>query len=239
MHQERTYRARSVASDLVRFEVGIQETDLLIFAERDLKAEATAAVLKYRNQIEDYIIQDPEFQTILVPYPVSELAPQIVKQMAAAANQANVGPMAAIAGAIADFVALDLADNTRDLIIENGGDIYIRTQKPRRILIYAGNSPYSEKVGIEIRPEQTPCGVCTSSGTVGHSLSFGKADAVTIVAKTATLADAVATAVGNIIKEPTDINAGIAFARNIQGITGVVIIIKDKLGVWGDIQLWK
>jgi len=237
MYQQRTYRSRTSSTDLIGFEVIVKETDLFVLAETDLQKETTTAVLNYRHQLEDYIAHDPEFLTALVPYPVSELAPQIVQAMAFSGEQAKVGPMAAVAGAIADFVAIDLADKPGDLIIENGGDIYIRTKKPRRMLVYAGDSPFSEKLGIEISPEQTPCGVCTSSGTVGHSLSFGKADAITILAKTATLADAVATAVGNLVKEPTDINSGIEFAQRIDGVNGVLIVIQDKLGVWGQIKL--
>ena len=237
MFQERTYRSKTAAPDLIGFEVVVKETDLFILAEKGLKEATTTAVLKYRHQLEDYIAKDPEFQTTLVPYPVSDFAPQLVKNMAHAAQLANVGPMAAVAGAISDFVAKELAGKTDELIIENGGDIFIQTKKPRRVLVYAGTSPFSEKVAIEIAPEQTPCGVCSSSGTVGHSLSFGKADAVTILATTATLADAVATAVGNIIKEPNDINTGIEFAQKIEGVFGILIIIQDKLGVWGSIKL--
>jgi hypothetical protein len=237
MFQERTYRTKITASDLVGFEVAVKETDLFILAEKELKEETTTAVLKYRNQLEKYITNDPEFQTALVPYPVSDFAPMMVKAMATAAQNANVGPMAAVAGAINDFVAKELLLKTEELIIENGGDIFIQTKKPRRLLVYAGDSPFSEKLAIAIEPEQTPCGVCTSSGTVGHSLSFGKADAVTILATTATLADAIATAVGNIIKEPKDINGGIELAQKIDGVQGILIIIQDKLGVWGTIKL--
>lgn len=239
MYQKRMYRTKIGSADLVGFEVVVKETDLFILAEKDLKPEAITAVLKYRYQLEEYIAKDPEFQTTLAPYPVSDFAPTIVREMATAAQRAKVGPMAAVAGAIADFVAKELLSKTNELIIENGGDIFIQTQKLRRILVYAGSSPFSEKLAIEISPEQTPCGICTSSGTVGHSLSFGKADAVTILASTATIADAVATAVGNIIKEPKDINTGIEYAQNIDAVRGILIIIQDKLGIWGKLKLLK
>ncbi|MFB3895500.1 MAG: UPF0280 family protein [bacterium] len=236
-YQERTYRKKTTATDLVGFEVAIKETDLFILAESELKKETTAAILKYRNQLEEYIAQQPEFQTSLVPYPVSDLAPAIAKDMALAAQRTHVGPMAAVAGAIADYVGKDLTAFSHELIIENGGDIYIRSDKLRRMSIYAGNSPFSYKIAIEIPPELTPCGVCTSSSTVGPSLSFGKADAVTIIGTTATLADAAATAVGNLVKTPQEINAAIEFGQQIDGVLGILIAIQDKLGVWGKITL--
>jgi uncharacterized protein len=236
-YQERTYREKTTATDLVGFEVVIKETDLFILAEKELKQETTSAILKYRNQLEEYIKQYPEFQTSLVPYPISDLAPALIKDMANAAQRANVGPMAAVAGAIADYVGKDLTASSQELIIENGGDIFIRSSKPRRMLVYAGDSPFSYKLALEIAPDLTPCGVCTSSGTVGHSLSFGKADAVTIVGATATIADAAATAVGNLVKQPQDINMAIDYGQQIDGVLGILVTIKDKLGVWGKIKL--
>jgi ApbE superfamily uncharacterized protein (UPF0280 family) len=147
--------------------------------------------------------------------------------------------MAAVAGAIAGRVGRDLLDRgkTGEIIVENGGDIFVATRTEARIGIFAGASPLSGKVGIVVPAGQMPVGVCTSSGTVGHSLSFGKADAVTVVAGCTALADAVATAVGNVVKEKRDIDSGLSLARDIEGISGVVIIIGDKIGAWGDIEL--
>jgi ApbE superfamily uncharacterized protein (UPF0280 family) len=145
--------------------------------------------------------------------------------------------MAAVAGAMAEWVAKDLLSLSKEVIIENGGDIYLATSKERRIGIYAGDSPLSLKIGIVIRPEENPIGVCTSSGTVGHSLSFGKADAVCILSKSAALADAVATAVGNVVQEKKDIEYGLDMARGIEGVLGVLIIVGEKMGVWGNVTL--
>jgi ApbE superfamily uncharacterized protein (UPF0280 family) len=103
--------------------------------------------------------------------------------------------------------------------------------------IYAGNSPLSGKIGLEVKGKDTPLAVCTSSGTVGHSLSLGRADAVVVVAKSATLADAAATAIGNIIHQHDDIPAGITFAQNTEGLLGVIIIIDDKIGIWGKLKI--
>lgn len=145
--------------------------------------------------------------------------------------------MAAVAGAIADFVGAGLADYSTDVIVENGGDIYIKSTRKRVVGIFAGTSPLTGKIGIEIDNKGIPLGVSTSSGTVGHSLSFGKADAVVVLAKTAVLSDAAATAIGNLIQGPENIPEGIEFARGIEDIKGIIIIIGDKMGAWGEVNI--
>jgi len=145
--------------------------------------------------------------------------------------------MAAVAGAIAESVGSKLLALSPEVIVENGGDIYLKSLKKRLIGIYAGKSPLSGKLVLEIDGEETPMGICTSSGTVGHSLSFGKADAVIVLAKSAALADAAATAIGNLIIQPGDIPLGIELAQSIDGVRGVVIIKDDKMGLWGEVKI--
>jgi ApbE superfamily uncharacterized protein (UPF0280 family) len=237
MYEERIYRNLVKTDDLVKFEVIVKETDLLVRAESDLLNETRESVLKYRYQLETYIVMNPEFQRSLIPLKDDLHAPEIVQDMIRASQLGQVGPMAAVAGAMAEWVAKDLLSLSKEVIIENGGDIYLATSKERRIGIYAGDSPLSLKIGIVIRPEENPIGVCTSSGTVGHSLSFGKADAVCILSKSAALADAVATAVGNVVQEKKDIEYGLDMARGIEGVLGVLIIVGEKMGVWGNVTL--
>jgi ApbE superfamily uncharacterized protein (UPF0280 family) len=147
--------------------------------------------------------------------------------------------MAAVAGAMAESVSRDLLELSQEVIVENGGDIYLATSRERTIGIYAGSSPLSLKLGIVLQPEDTPLGICTSSGTVGHSLSFGRADAVCILSKSAALADAAATAVGNRVQEGKDIDRGLEKGKEIEGVLGTLIIVGEKVGVWGDIRLTK
>jgi hypothetical protein len=224
---------------LVYFNVKVEQTDLDIGAYLMLRDKALQLVKKYRRDIEEHIRKDSKFLTSLVPIPCSEDAPAIVQRMCSAAEKAGVGPMAAIAGAISEFVGRELLRFSPEVIVENGGDIFIKTQRDRIIGIFAGVSPLSQRIGLKILAEDTPVGVCTSSGKVGHSLSFGRADAVVILSKDTALADAAATAVGNVVKNDNDIQKGIDFARNIEGVIGVVIIVGDKCGAWGNVQLVK
>ncbi len=233
----RFYRHWSKDIDLVSFTVTIKETDLLIRARRNLQKKALEVVLKQRELLEGYIARHPGFLTELSPFPVGADAPQIVKEMAAASAKVGVGPMAAVAGVFAEFVGKELLQFSEEVIVENGGDIFLKLTKTRLIGIYTGNSPYSGKLALKIEPEDTPLGVCTSSGTVGHSLSFGKADAAMILSPSAALADAAATAVGNLVKTPDDLERAINFIREVPGIAGVGLIIGDKMAVWGKINL--
>ncbi len=237
MYEKRTYRDLVKTDDLIKFEVVVKETDLLVRAERDLSKETRESVLKYRHQLETYVAVNPGFQQSLVPLPEDPYAPEIVKEMFRASQRAGVGPMATVAGAMADLVSKDLLNLSNEVIVENGGDIYLASSKERTIGIYAGDSPLSLKIGIVISPEETPLGVCTSSGTVGPSLSFGKANAVCILSKSSALADAAATAVGNVVKGKNDISLGLGRAREIEGILGTLIIVEEKMGVWGKIRL--
>jgi len=237
MYQPRTYRHWVKDKDLVSFNVVVKETDLYIRAQTNLKRKALKLVLKYRDALERYTERHPSFLTSLEPVAVGDDAPRIVTEMAEAARKATVGPMASVAGAIAEFVGSQLLAFSPEIIVENGGDIYLNSLGKRLIGIYAGKSPLTGKLGLEINGQDTPMGICTSSGTVGHSLSYGKADAVIVLSKSAALADAAATAIGNMIIQPSDIPGGIEFAQSIDGLKGVIIIWDDKVGLWGEVKL--
>ncbi len=236
-YQPRTYRHWIEGKDLASFQVTVKETDLYIRATSNLQRKARRIVLKYRRQLEDYIERNPAFTKSLEPLSVSKDSPIIVKQMAEAGQQAGVGPMAAVAGAVAECIGQELLEYSPEIIVENGGDIFIKTIHKRTVGVYAGDSPLTGKIGLEIAPEDTPLGICTSSGTVGHSLSYGKSDAVVVLSASTALADAAATAIGNKVNQPGDIDAAIKFGRSIEGLKGIVIIVGKDVGVWGDVKL--
>ena len=237
MYEPRTYRHWVQEQDLISFNVIVKETDLYIRASTDLQKKTFQLVIKYRKQLENYIKNHPIFAVSLEPVEVEESCPLIVKDMADSSTRFNVGPMASVAGAIAQFVGNELLEFSPEIIIENGGDIFLKSQKDRVVAIYAGKSPLSGKFGLEVKGKDTPLGICTSSGTVGHSLSFGKSDAVVIVAESASIADAAATAIGNMVTTVEDINKAVEYAQKSKLLKGVVIIKDDRMGMWGDIEL--
>ena len=235
--QPRIYRDWVKDKDLISFRVVEKETDLHIRARVDLREEARQSILKYRRPLENYIRENPSFHSSLKPLPAIKDAPQMVVDMAQAAEKAGVGPMATVAGAIAQLVGEDLLKCSPEVIVENGGDIFLKISRRRLIGIYAGRSVLTGKIALQIEPEDTPLGICCSSGKVGHSLSFGRADAVIVLSPCATLADAAATAIGNLIKLGGDISKGIEFAKNLEGLGGVAIIEGDKIGIWGEVKI--
>jgi ApbE superfamily uncharacterized protein (UPF0280 family) len=236
-HQARTYRTRMQRSGLMGFRVAVRETDLMILAQSDFSREVRTLVIQERQQLESYGQLHPEFFTTLTPWPPDPYAPPLVRTMIDAAAVAEVGPMAAVAGAIAARIGEALLAFTDEIIIENGGDIFMHLKHPATVSLYAGRSPLSYKVGLIIQPDRETWGVCTSSGTVGHSLSFGRADAACVVATDTALADACATALGNRVPEATAINEALDWIGTIPGITGAVVIVGEQLGAWGQIEL--
>jgi len=223
--------------DLISFRVQVKETDLYIKAARNLQDLARHSILRHRFQLERYIDQRPEFFRSLVPIPDDEQAPPVARRMMWAGQKTRVGPMAAVAGALAEFVGQDLLAESAEVIVENGGDCFLRASREIRVGIFAGPSPLSLRIGVRIPEAATGWGLCTSSATVGPSLSFGKADAVCILAPSAALADAAATAVGNEVGSAAEIPGGLEKARSIRDLAGVVVIVGDQLGAWGAIEL--
>jgi len=234
---EKFYRSWISAPGLYKYEIRYKESDLFIQSNKDLRKKALNALKKYRQKIENYIEENPLFKKALIPVPVPDSAPDIIKKMAQAGEIANVGPMAAVAGAIAEFVGRELEKFSREVIVENGGDIYMKVIEDKKVAIYAGDSPFSGKIGVRIDKKMSPCGVCTSSGRVGHSLSFGLADAVTVITASAALSDALATSLANMVRRDEDVNKVIKMVEEREEIKGVVVIFRDKLAVSGNVEL--
>ncbi|MGE5494090.1 MAG: UPF0280 family protein [Burkholderiales bacterium] len=230
------YRNR-VVSDLECWRMQHLETELLICAGRKLEDEALFAVLELRRVLDGYMEKHPEFKTALSPLEPEADAHAMIAAMCEAGKAADVGPMAAVAGAFSAYVADELLKHTDKVIVENGGDICMKTGDIRTVAIYAGASPLNMKVGIKVDSREMPVSVCTSSGTVGPSLSFGNADAAVVVSRDACLADACATRLGNELKSEDDIQSALETVYAIEGVMGAVAIIGGKCGAIGDIEL--
>ncbi|HHX73896.1 MAG TPA: UPF0280 family protein [Firmicutes bacterium] len=241
-HARREYRKLMQAEGFAGFACRIKETDLAVQVDEAsfnprLPAFVEERVLVYRMLLEEYLAADPEFRTTLKPRLAAPGAPPMALAMIRAGNMAGVGPMAAVAGAFAEFVGRELLTKAKQVIVENGGDLFLSVRQKIRIAVYAGNSPLSNRLALELEPQPDGCGVCTSSGTVGPSFSFGRADAAVIISPSAILADAVATATANRIKTPADLQQALEFARSVTGVDGVLVIKDDKLAAWGRLKI--
>jgi ApbE superfamily uncharacterized protein (UPF0280 family) len=228
------YRGRLAASDLIRRRVVVKETDLMVLSGADIIDLVREIVLTERDRLERYMAAHPDFGPAMRPVAVPDTAPAIVRRMAEAGAAAGVGPMAAVAGAVCEAVAEGVRDVAGDLLLENGGDLYLSSARERLVGIYAGEEP---RLALRVAPGRTPIGICTSSGRIGHSLSLGDSAAATVIARSCALADAAATAVGNRVRGRHGVRAGLAAARGIPGVLGVVVIRDGELGAWGEVEL--
>jgi hypothetical protein len=236
-YKEKHYRSIITDNLLKSYQIKVSETDLYIRSDTDLSDKVLEIVIKHRNLIEEYIRKRPVFLTSLKPLGEDQRAPEIIREMLRFSKSAGVGPMASVAGAIAEFVGKDLLRYSNNVIVENGGDIFIKTGKGMRVGIFAAESALSMKVAIRVLPEETPMGICTSSASVGHSMSFGIADAVCVKSKSAILADAAATFVGNRVKKKENIKRAIEDGLKIEGVLGIVVIAGDAMGIAGNIEI--
>jgi ApbE superfamily uncharacterized protein (UPF0280 family) len=204
---------------LVRFEVREGETDLAVFAARDLSAETRGVVRGLRADLEGYAREHGGFLEALKPLEPAEGAPEIVRRMCRAAVEWGV------------------AADSDEVIVENGGDVYLSTAKPRKVAIFAGDdSPFGGDLAVLVKPETGIHGVCASSATVGHSLSFGRADAVVAFAPSAAFADAAATAICNRVGSKGEVEKIIEDERRRARLTALVVIMDDVMGAFGDVE---
>lgn len=233
----RTYRAVH-DPELTCFQVLVEETDLWVAARTDLSAPMAEHVRQLRGQIKSYAVIHPGFLSSLAPLQAAEKAPDIVRRMCAAATRAGVGPMAAVAGTIAQMVAERFVRESADLLIENGGDTYLCSTRDRNIGILS--MPEEDvRLCVPVAASEFPCSFCASSARIGHSLSFGNADLVVARSRDAALADAFATALANLLKDAAGIERVLEQARTWEqlGLDGVFAQCEGRIGAWGKMEL--
>jgi hypothetical protein len=242
--EQRTYRTQFNTSRFTGFQVKYLETDLWIGVDSDsfmeeMKDVAQRKIENLRQKLDKYIEKEPLFKKSLKPFQPAENAPAEAREMAEAAKKAGIGPMSAVAGLFAREVGNEIIQNfsVGELVIENGGDIYVQLKNDLVLSVFAGESELSEKIGLVIPPVKDKLGICTSAGTVGPSLSFGKADAVVVVCGDILLADSFATAFGNKVKIPNDVEKEINQSEKYPEILAMLIICEDQIGIRGEFEI--
>ena len=243
-YKERSYRSRFSNDERRWFCVKFLESDLWIEVNNgsysaSMEADTYAMLVDLRRSMDAYLLMDPQYKTALTPYDAGLEAPDILKEMAKVSHKTGIGPMSAVAGAVAQHVAEFLKSQfgVKEVIVENGGDIYAEAHSDMDIAVFAGQSPLSEKIGLHIPAASFPLGVCTSSGTVGPSLSLGRADAVMIVCRDVLLADSYATAMANRIKTVDDLQTVIDRIQNNPDILGSIVVKDDRMAICGQFEL--
>ena len=236
MEDRSIYRNIMESDDLLSFNVKEDESDLWIAADNLIDSKIALKTLAFlRKQIKDYIKKNPAFLRSLSPIETDQDVPSVIKSMLEASYRADVGPMASVAGAIAEEVGRELLDYCSQIIVENGGDLFISTLKPRRVGLYTKVEEFRNLV-IKIDPEMSPLGVCSSSSVLGHSLSLGKVDLSLVIAENSYLADAAATSLGNKVKSIEDASGALQSIHSIDGVYAALIVVDGQLNVIGEIE---
>lgn len=220
-------------NSLVSYEVLYKETSLFVKTDKNFSTKVLKFIIEARKPIEKYILKNPEFCTSLTPIKPKSSMPTIVRKMCETTSEVGVGPMASVAGAVAEYVGTKMLKYSKNVIIENGGDIFAHTIEPLKVGIYAGeNSVFSNKIAVVVKLPNQNLGVCTSSGKVGHSLSFGKADVSMIVSSSAIFSDALATATANMVKIEKDVPLAVEFAKKFDKTLAVCVIKNKTISFW-------
>jgi len=220
-------------SDILREHYQLKETIVTIFAREKGHIEAAKrSIREQRGLLEGFIRKDPFFMVTLDPYDLQDDAPDIVKMMVRCASAFGIGPMSSVAGAIARYAVWAMIEvGATYAIVDNGGDICVLNDRPVAVGIYAGASPIRE-LAFEVPERSLPLGIATSSGTVGPSISFGCADAATVISQDAALADAAATALGNAVQATGPLEKCFQ-AIDRPGIEGALVIRGGEMALWG------
>jgi len=219
---------------VITYKLDYKETRIKVLSDVNLKDKALDKLISIYGDVERQIEKDRFFQISYAPVKLGGNASHVVNEMVKASSKMNVGPMASVAGAVAEGLGkFLLKKGAKEVVVENGGDIFLKLRKGRTVGIHAGNSVWSNKIAFKVEPKETPLGICTSSATVGPSINLGEADAICVVAKSTALADAAATAIGNQVKGVYGIEKAVEFGKTVKGIKGFILIKGAKLAVYG------
>lgn len=236
MYEERLYRNKVLSK--FKLEVSFKESDLLICSDKEIaKEKARGVLVKYYEQVEKYIMENPLFLTSLSPLEIDQAAPAIIKEMLEASQVTGIGPFSSVAGAVAQYAGEELLDYCQEIIVENGGDIFLKINQDKVIGVYLGQEVKVNNINLKIKKRDQAFGVASSSSSLGHSLNFGKADLVSVVAKNIIIADGFATAISNRIKKIEDIDKILAEVKDKLPIEGLLVAFGGKIFLWGDLEV--
>ena len=219
-------------------EINIDQTHILLKSDLD-NVNLKGYILKIRSELKRYISQNRDFLLSLEPLKYSaENLPDIVLKMYESSAKADVGPMACVAGTISEMCLDYLIENDSYYsIVENGGDIALINDRDVLCGIYSNNEILGNNIAFRIKARKHPLGICTSSGKIGHSISFGTSDSVSVISKSPSLADGLATRIANDVEgndSESKVSNALETAENYKEyFKGVLIISDENIGTVG------
>jgi len=219
----------------MKWSVSYGETILNIDCTVDLRKEVLKELIKQHTDLLSYINKDPVFFTSYDPIEISSDAPEIIRLMHDASTKFNVGPMATVAGTISELIGKRIQKDCDEFTIENGGDIFLSSSSDKTIQIKTSNRKFADKLSLNVSGDETPIGICSSSSSIGHSISFGRTELVVSISDSSSIADAAATYYANQIKTQSDLTETFEKASKNHLIRGFLVLVGDELGVYGKI----
>ncbi len=220
----------------ISFQLVLEESDIQVVAKKNLASQMLETLGSLRADVKSWVTLYPDFRTSLAPLPMPKNAPDIIMRMYTGAAKAGVGPFAAVAGTVAQMLAEKYVGKSADIIVENGGDIYMYSETPRTVALLADPAG-GPSLGLQLEAGDFPLALCASSATIGHSLSLGNGELAVVRAKDGALADAVATALGNRLRKAASVELALEFAQSIEGVDGVFVQCDEAIGAWGNMVL--
>ncbi len=231
------YRNRVKNREEFSYRVVYKNTEFIISSNSDIREKIEKPLRDIYRDLESVIEKDPSFLKSLSPITPKDFYPPAIKRMCDLSSEFGVGPMAAVAGTVNDYIASRIPVEAGDLFIENGGDVFIRSRRDVITGVYVKNPFFKDSLAIRVRASSTPCGLCSSSGTFGHSLSMGKCDLAVVLSGSSISADAAATAIANSVEKIEDVERTLNEYRGFDSILGILIIKNDRIGLWGEFEL--
>lgn len=240
---KKAYLNREIYRNIIKnkenfcWRVVYKNTELIISCDKDIKNLIAKPLSDIYRQLKFVIEKDSSFLKSFSPVIVKSFYPPAIKEMCRLSSEFGVGPMASVAGTVNEYLAANLGRNVKNLFIENGGDLYIKSKRDIKTGVFIKNSFFKNNPVLKIKASSTPCSLCSSSGTFGHSFSMGKCDIAVALSPSSISADAAATAIANSVSRNEDIEKAIEKFKRFSSIRGILIIKDDRIGIWGKFEL--
>jgi ApbE superfamily uncharacterized protein (UPF0280 family) len=212
------------------FEIQVQDMVLHIQAGTDFNEESRAAALSFWEQLHAYALRNPDIENSKRPIDVPADAPEIVREIVAAARRAGVGPMYSLQGAVTDHVGRFLAREVDEVTVNCGGDYFILGRRRQKLTV--ARRPGGSTVAVVVPPSKRGVGISMNLGR-----GYAAVDGLAVIADSCMLADAAAAGVQAILPKQGGFAGALAYLKQVRGVLGGVVVLGERIGVAGGVEI--